>query len=196
MEFIDDDLHENFEVEVRFLDIDKPKLIEKVLSLGGKLIEDFILAEIIFFDRELHFKSAEKFVRLRSFGETKNTISYKHHRPTKELKEQTIEYETSVGDVDVMRKILENIGLVPFRRQEKRRISYEFENTILDIDTWPNVAPYLEIEGKNENDIQNAAIKLGFDWKKAEHRTPKTIIEEVYNIPVSKLKYFTFSKIA
>lgn len=196
MEFIDDDLHENFEIEIRFLDIAKENLINQIIDLGGEKIEEFLLTETIFFDKDLQFRSEEKFVRLRSFGSNRHTISYKQHRSNATLEKETIEYETNLDDIVAMRKILESIGLIAFRRQEKQRVSFKLGSVILDIDTWPNVPPYLEIEGKNENDIQNAAIKLGFDWKKAEHRTPKTIIEEVYNIPVSKLKYFTFSKIA
>mgnify|MGYP001031532328 CR=1 FL=1 len=65
---------------------------------------------------------------------------------------------------------------------------------MLDIDTWPTIPTYLEIEGTSEEDVKKAAEILGFSWEQAEFRGARAVIEEVYGKPVGHLKVFTFAE--
>ena len=66
---------------------------------------------------------------------------------------------------------------------------------LIDINTWPTVPTYLELEGPSVPHLQEMAQRLGLDW--ATHRTENSgkIIEVVYGIPLGPLKRFTFEGI-
>ena len=93
-----------------------------------------------------------------------------------------------------MTKLLENVGLIAYRRQEKKRHSFLLGDTAIDIDTWPNIPPYVELEGKSEDELQQISASLGFSWGSAVFDDAKSVIEKKYNIPIGKMRWFTFSR--
>ena len=40
-----------------------------------------------------------------------------------------------------------------------------FDEYELDIDTWPGIPTYVEVEGKSEEDLENILSKLGYSMK-------------------------------
>lgn len=176
---------ENKEIEVRFLGIDKEELVKKLHQQGAKDLGEELLREIIF------SLSKGKFIRIRKAGD-KAELAYKHWRS------QTIdgahEIEFKIGDADKARDFIIALGFTNYRIQEKKRHKFIFENAVLDIDVWPGLPAYVEIEGDSEARVRETARKLGFDWQKAFVKDALRIIEDVYKIPVSTYKYFTFAK--
>jgi adenylate cyclase class 2 len=69
------------------------------------------------------------------------------------------EYETLVGDGEVLLKILEELGLHIWFRYEKYREEFSRDDVIVAIDETP-VGVFVEIEG-GENGIETAAAALG-----------------------------------
>lgn len=185
---------QNKEIEVRFLEINEAELKEKLKKLGAKDLGEDFLEEIIFYDKELTWQYIrKKIVRIRK---TKNGIflTYKFkEEETSGMEVEEIEFE--ISDVEKGRAFLEALGLVAYRRQEKKRHKFLFKDVIIDIDTWPKVPTYVELEGPSEDHIREVAKLLGFDWKDAVFEPPRYVIEHRYNIPVSKLRFFTFDKI-
>jgi hypothetical protein len=64
----------------------------------------------------------------------------------------------------------------------------------VDIDTWPKIPTYVELEGCSEDDLKAVAKQLGLHWDTVELRDPKLVIEQVYGIPVGQMKWFTFDR--
>ena len=62
--------------------------------------------------------------------------------------------------------------------QETRRESWLLEETEIEVDTWPWIPPFIEIEGKNEIIVRSVAEGLGFDWRNAKHGSVENIYEE------------------
>ena len=58
--------------------------------------------------------------------------------------------------------ILKELGYVPKGYQENRRIQYELNGIEVDIDSWPMIPTYLEIEGPSEEAVYNTVEALGF----------------------------------
>lgn len=182
----------NREIEVRFLEIDEHSLIQKLINFGAKDNGEDFLEEIIFYDKDYKWRDEEnKFVRLRK---NKNNIilSFKHHQ------EQSIngveEIEFTVGDKNKAVTFLERLGLVAYRHQEKKRHSFELDGVIVDIDTWPRIPSYVELEGGTELSLKKIAEKLELDWKDVVFENARTIIEKRYGILVGSMKWFTFTK--
>lgn len=182
----------NIETEVRFLNIDKKLIIKKLQDLHALDKGEVLLSEVIFYDKQLSWKNENRLVRLRKNG-SKNLLAYKQH--AEQRIDGTIETEFSISDAESAYQFLEHIGLVAFRIQEKKRHTFELNNVTIDIDTWPKIPTYVELEGESEEELKSLARLLNLDWSTAIFEDARTVIEKYYNIPVGKLRVFTFEKI-
>ena len=182
----------NKEIEARFLDIDKQKLVARLVSIGAVDKGDILLTEAIFYDKEGMWHSQNRFVRLRAAGGS-TTVTYKQN------KEQTIdsarEIEFTVSDAEAVQQFLEVMGLMMSRTQEKRRHTFIKDGVTIDIDTWPKIPTYVELEGASEEAIRAVADLLDLDWNDAVFDDARAVLEQRYEIPVGKLRWFTFDRI-
>jgi adenylate cyclase, class 2 len=182
----------NIEYEVRFLDIDKESIINKAIGQGYSDQGEKFLRETIFYDKDLKWRDENKYARLRTYG-GKTKLTYKHIKSDTVDGAEEIEFE--VSDESSAMSFLLKLNLIAFRTQEKKRRTLTKGDVTLDIDTWPTIPTYLEIEGKSEEDVRAAANELGFDYTKASFLDARKIIES-YGVDVSAMKYFTFDIIA
>lgn len=143
------------EFEVKILDIDKEKIIEKLNSIGAVKVGEKN------FRRNVYDVNDDKhnWVRLREDG--KNiTLTYK------EVKsfdiDGTKEVEVEVSDFENTALFLEKSGLVHRAYQENKRTSFKLGNIKIDIDEWPLIPAYLEIEGESAEEVDNVVVLLGF----------------------------------
>lgn len=179
------------EIECRFLEINKAELIKKLLSLGAKDDGEIMLEETIVYDSELKWKKDNKYIRLRKIGD-KTKLTYKEHRV--HAVDGAYEIEFEVGDAEKAEAFLKKVGLKPYRRQQKKRHTLQLNGVTFDIDTWPRIPTYVELEGKSEKALKKAALAVGYDWKNAVFHDAAWVIENIYNIPVRTLRRFMFDK--
>lgn len=181
------------EIKVRFLEIDTDALIRKLTELGASDGGEKMLNEMIFYDRELKWREAYKLIRLRSIGSL-TILTYKENLAQGIDSAREIEFE--VSDIGKATTLLEELGLMAYRHQQKRRHSFTLRNVAVDIDTWPGIPTYAELEGSSEQALKAAAKQLGFNWSSAVFEDVRHIIENRYGIPVRTLKWFTFERVA
>lgn len=181
----------NREIEARFLEVNKKELVEKLISLGALDGGEKMLSEIIFSDTEKSWVDAGKRVRLRSIN-GKTELAYK--QTDQQGINGAIEIEFDVSNAEKAELFLERIGLKAIRHQEKRRHTLTLDDTTIDIDTWPKVPTYVEIEGASEDDIRKVAEKAGFDWSNVIFDDAREIIQKHYGIPYDSLRWFTFDR--
>ncbi|MES2223416.1 MAG: CYTH domain-containing protein [Patescibacteria group bacterium] len=182
---------ENREIEVRFLEIDKEDLIAKIKALDGEDLGEKKLEETIFYDKERKWAERHRLVRIRDNGK-KIKLSYKEHMSHSIDGSEEVEFE--ITDKIAGTKFLEKIDLKAFRFQEKLRHTLSLGDITFDIDTWPRVPTYVEIEGPDEKSLKEVVLKLGLDWADAVFENAGFIIEKRYNIPVLNMTYFTFDR--
>jgi len=140
-----------------------------------------------------------KWIRIRTDGAT-TTIATKYiKRDTSAfINEYNIdavdETEMQIGDFNIGIELMKQLGYFFRNYQEKRRIMYRSENGLeIDIDFWPMIPPYLEIEGKTEEDIYNMVSILGF--KKTDVKIANTDdIYKIYGINIYDFKELKFEK--
>lgn len=79
-------------------------------------------------------------------------------------------------------------GLARIAVQEKKRISFFYRelNVRYDIDTWPKIPPYLEVEGKDKATITEALKRIKLDIAQSTPMTGKQVFEK-YNIDPTNL---------
>jgi adenylate cyclase class 2 len=73
------------------------------------------------------------------------------------------EAEIVVADFDGTRTLLEATGFRPVRYQESYREEWRLDDVRYDIDTWPDLPTFLEVEGPSEDAVSRAAHALGLD---------------------------------
>ncbi len=106
-----------------------------------------------------------KWIRLRKSNE-KVELTVKHIFEKSSKKIQKVrEIEINVSDLDETNKLLESIGIVRRNYQEKVRYSYKYKTAEIEIDLWPMLEAYMEIECDDENIIDEIIKKLEFDSK-------------------------------
>jgi adenylate cyclase, class 2 len=183
----------NQEVEVRFLEIQKDELVARLKSIGAQDLGEVMLEEVIFYDKDMRWRDQEhKLVRLRKSGD-RVMLTYKHHH-SKETADGTEEIEFLVGNMQPAEDFLTKIGLVAFRHQQKLRHSFKLGEVVFDIDTWPRIPTYVEIEAADEAALKQASVQAGLDWKNVVYEDARSVIENKYKIPVGQMRWFTFDK--
>jgi adenylate cyclase, class 2 len=189
--------NENKEIEVRFREIDTQGIQGKLMALGFEDCGEDLFLEVIFFDKELTWvaqrKTVSRYVRLRR---TKKGVilTYKNHRQDIDTAEaQEIEFQ--VSNLESARDFLQEMGLVAYRTQEKKRHKFTKGNVVIDIDTWPQIPTYIEIEGTNEDEIKSVVEQLDLEWKNVTWENAGNLIEKYYGLMVSKMKFYTFDKV-
>lgn len=173
------------------MEVNKNDFLRRLRALGAEDRGEVLLEEIIFHDAAGTWSDGGKFVRLRkSCG--KIMLTYKHHE--KQAIDGAREIELEVDDIRKAEAFLVAIGLQAARHQQKYRHTFVLDGVTLDIDTWPKIPTYVELEGESEAAIRACAEKLGFDWSQAVFEDARAIIENRYHIPLRTMHWFTFEK--
>jgi len=179
------------EIEVRFLEIDKEDLLMRLRVARAEDKGESILEELIFYDTERKWVDQNKLVRLRRNG-SRVDLTYKWHQAR--AVDGAKEIELEVSDMSKAEAFLSAIGLQIARHQEKRRHTFKLGEVVIDIDTWPCIPTYVELEGPSEASLRRVAKMLNLEWDQAVFANALTILEDTYSIPVSTLRWFTFER--
>src|SRR3989344_700733 len=135
---------EHREIEARFLEIDKEALTHKLRELNAEDLGEYTLEEVIYYDKELNWKKeGKKFIRLRK---TSNDVLLTYKCYEAEAVDGAEEIELAVDSMEKAQALLDRLGFVAFRNQEKKRHSFRLEGVAVDIDTWPRIPTYAELE--------------------------------------------------
>lgn len=181
------------EIEARFLDVDIPALLGRPHNLGADDLGEELLRETVFYDKELSWqRSGRVLVRIR---EGKGGVSVSYKNAAVDTVSGTQEIEFAADNAKAVEQLLVEIGLVAWRRQEKKRHSFRFRGVSVDLDTWPGVPTYVELEGPSEAGIQKTAASLELEWSQAIFGNAGLTIEKHYGIPVRQLRWFTFERV-
>jgi adenylate cyclase class 2 len=145
------------EHEAKVLDIDVNAVISRILETGGQQVSETRLMRRHVYD--IVPGDMSKWIRLRDTG-TETTLCVKEIRD--DSIGGTLEVETKVDDFAGANELLGLLGFEPKSYQENRRTSFTLDGTHLEVDEWPLIPPYLEIEGDTERDVLQVAALLGF----------------------------------
>lgn len=122
-----------------------------------------------------------KWIRLRQTGK-KTTITIKHilngalPQNNYDGFQPVLETEVPVPSIEEGNMLLESLGYSYRNYQEKRRVSYEYKGVEIDIDSWPHIPPYMEIEHDKPEETDSIINELGL----AEHEIVSCNTSDVY----------------
>jgi adenylate cyclase class 2 len=151
------------EYETRVLDIDKDAIIAKLEQLGAKKIKDVLQRRKTFDYPDRRLDKGRAWVRLRDTGEGKFQLAYKCHMMKGEgAVADCEEIEFDVEDFERPEQLLLAIGLERKGYQETRRTRYQLDDLQFDLDEWPMLNPFIEVEGPSEERVLAGLALLGF----------------------------------
>ena len=105
----------------------------------------------------------------------------------------TKEIEIEVNDFETTNELLEKIGFKHKRYEENKRIQYILDGVEVDIDSWPMIPTYMEIEGTSESEVLNKLELLEVNKSKVTTLNCCDIYTQIYGIDIDKIEEIKFS---
>ncbi|MFZ2522807.1 MAG: class IV adenylate cyclase [Minisyncoccia bacterium] len=159
----------NEEIEVIFLDIYKDVIEKKLIEIGAKKVKDIFYRHASFDYPDYRLNKDNSWIRLRDEdGEV--VLAYKKRFGVTSQDGSTNdagmeEIEFTVGSYENTKTFLGKVGFVEKHEAEKKRTRWVKGSTVFDIDTWPELPTFLEIEAESWEDISTAEKELDLEEK-------------------------------
>ena len=172
------------EYEATFENINKDEIREKLKKVGAILVKPEFLQKRIPFYLPGKNVTGKSFARVRDEGD-KVTMSFKSFDGDKieNQKELCIE----VSDFEKAVEFLELLGCKRKSYQESKREIWKLDNVEIMLDEWPFLEPFVEVEGKSEEEVKKVSEKIGFYYSKALFSNTAMLYQKKYNIPNDKI---------
>jgi len=146
------------EYEAKVLDIDPTATAQLIVANGGREVRPATVQRRYVYDITPGDES--KWIRLRDTGSTR-TLAVK--QISHDGIDGTYEVEVSVDSLEATNELLGLLGFRPKSYQENRRWSFVLDGAQLEIDEWPMIPPYLEIEAASPAEVVRVAGILGYE---------------------------------
>ena len=183
------------EIEAKYLDIDPEGIQKKLLATGAVKKSEVLIRQKVYDYPDWRLDKMGAWIRLRDMG-SKVTLAYKQRLGMKDGVANDAgmeEIEVAVGEFENTAMIMEKVGFAIKFYEEKKRITYTKGNIVFDIDIWPVLPPYLEIEGPSWEAIDKAAEDLGLDPQKKKILSAMQIFD-IYGLREKDFLVLTFEK--
>jgi len=179
----------SFEIETKVLDIE----ISDILSALAKLPAEKILETRLYVNWYRHkgVKSGEDpwFLRIRSNGEGNHEVTWKAKSDILGTARKHKEINFKISEPEKLANLFEELGLEAYAYQEKDRTSFVYKNWRFDLDKYPKMPAFLEIEGKSENHVKKAMKLLGVENSPTWAEGERLLVEKVYKLDWYNMRF-------
>jgi len=177
------------EIETKILEIDRDIVVQKLVELGATKIKDTRLIVDWYCLPEALGGDHPWYLRVRSTSDGKNEITWKSLETFVGNTRQSKEVNIDVSDFEKTKILLESIGLTHYAHQEKDRISFTYKNWNFDLDQYPNMPAYLEVEGDSEEHILEAIELLEIQAHESLSQGETKLIRERYGLNWNDMRF-------
>ncbi|MEK7496452.1 MAG: CYTH domain-containing protein [Patescibacteria group bacterium] len=171
------------EIEIKILNINPRQIEAKLKKLGAKKIFKGRL-KVKWFSLP-HLTNPNKhpwFLRIRTTNNKSGEITWKSRPVTVGLSRKHREINLPISNHDSAADLFLAIGLKKYAYQEKDRTSWKLQDWQFDLDKYPKIPPYLEIEGRSAKHINEAIKLLGLTKCKTSAEGERTLITKEYKL--------------
>ena len=173
------------ELEVKILDINEWDIKRKLSELGAKKLGGSNFRRYVY---DFSPVDMNKWIRLRTDG-NKSSLTIKEI--LSDDIDGTKESEIEVSSFDTTHNMLEELWYQHKSYQENKRESYILDDVNIEIDSWPMIPTYLEIEWNSEKSILDIVIKLWYNINDVTSINTKKVYSH-YWINLEEHKNLTF----
>jgi predicted adenylyl cyclase CyaB len=151
------------EIEIKFF-IEKDILEQRLQVLGATIATPrrLMRRQLFWFPLSQRKPDFEQIARVRDEGNC-ITMTLKQTPSGERNMSSVQELEVVVSDFDAAVQIFTMSGYEPMTYQENRRTSWKFEGCSIEIDEWPGLPVYAEIEAPSEAELKRVAGLLSID---------------------------------
>lgn len=147
------------------------------LMTKPNLLEILNQENVIQFIKKFH-NNSKKWIRVRETN-GKATIAVKHILANNNTNfEQLRETEIDVPSIKEANELLEALGFSYKSYQEKERMTYLLDGYEIDIDSWPGIPTYFEIEGNSKEELEPILNRLGYSYEETISCTADQVYEK------------------
>lgn len=180
---------EHTEYECKILNIDLDSFLSKLESLDAKDKGERLQRRFVY---DFNPVDPDSWIRLRTNGDV-TTLAIKSLKRTNSFG-NVDELETKVGNFDTTNEILKKLGYQYRNYQENKRHSFKLGSVSIDIDSWPLIPTYVEIEGSSEREVLDTLKLLEVDQSQVITKDVESIYREIYGIDILKIRELTFNE--
>jgi adenylate cyclase class 2 len=190
-------LSTNIEFEAKSYPIDKKTYRENLKRIGATLIRPERKMRRAIFNKDHYPQLLCDYIRVRDEGNVIRLSAKTHAREGGSLSDQE-EIDVEISDYDKTIQILELTGYKFNSYQETLRETWVYKDAEIEIDTWPGLETYTEIEARSEESVHKMFSILGLDWDTKIITSVVEIYMKVYSLSkeevLDRLSYITFEK--
>src|SRR3989344_8358118 len=177
------------EIETKVLEVDKEKIKKTLKSLGAKETQNTRLVVDWYGPKGVNINKQPWYLRIRTTSDGKNEVSWKSLPKITGNTRHSDEINVNVSDATMLGKLFENIGIEHYAHQEKNRASFLFKDWQFDLDQYPGMPAYLEIEGKSHEHVQEAILMLELGNHKSIGEGERVLIKKEYDLDWFNMRF-------
>ena len=184
------------EIEAVFLEVNKESIEQKLKEIGAQKIGDIFYRHTSFDFPDYRLDKDNSWIRLRDEGGEVMLAFKKRLGVTSQdgstNDESMEEVEVSVSSYEDTKTLLKKVGLIEKHEAEKKRTRWKKGDVEFDIDTWPEIPTFLEIEATSWDDIDRTAEMLGLNPSEKKVCSVNQIYR-MYNMDVNNYQKLSFN---
>jgi adenylate cyclase, class 2 len=131
-------------------------------------------------------------LRVRQMGDEKVEICFKSNKRVKDGCKIYDECEFYTSDFNDASKFFEKLGYVCTCYYEKNRTEFHLKDVKVEMDEYPKIKPFIEIEAPSTKKIEELIKKLGLEKNESTFETINEVLKRKY--PRLSLNNLTFKK--
>lgn len=168
------------EVETKILDIESDEVRRHLTDLGAKKIGKTRFIVDWFRQNGVTEGNDPWYLRVRSNSEGVHEVTWKARSEITGIARRHKEINFLIEHPRELADLFEEIGLEKYAHQEKDRTSFALKGWLFEIDDYPGVPPFLEIEGRSEGHVREAIELLGLGRNRTWAEGERMLIQLVY----------------
>ncbi len=173
------------ELEVKILGINEWEIKKKLNALGAEKLGESSFRRYVY---DFSPIDMNKWIRLRTNG-SKSSLTIKEI--SSDDIDGTRESEIEVSDFDTTHSMLKELWYKHKSYQENKRESYILNGVNIEIDSWPMIPTYLEIEWSSKDAILDIVKQLWYSTNDVTSINTKKVYRH-YGINLEEHKNLTF----
>lgn len=178
-----------YEIETKVLDIDAKEIISKLVALGAQKIQETLL--VVDWYQAIGTKegSEDWFLRIRSNSQGQHEVTWKAKSVITGIARKHKEINFLIAEPAKLADLFEELGLEKYAHQEKNRTTFTFKDWQFDIDQYPGMPAFMEIEGKSEEHLKEGMKLISLGTNKTWAKGERILIQEMYGLNWHSMKF-------
>ena len=177
------------EIETKVLDIDRAAVEAKLGELQAAFLGQVRLSVDWFRPVGVREGEDEWFLRIRSDSKGNHEATWKAKSDISGTTRRHKEINIRLDEADKLADLFLEIGLENYAHQEKDRLSWTYKDWRFDMDMYPGMPAFLEIEGTSEEHVNEAIALLGLQGLRTWAQGERTLVQDVYTLDWYHMKF-------